>query len=90
MKHTVMYVVAGIAMIIVFTLTRVLVFPYLYWCYAQHINTSTWKVPFIIPLKCNIGCLVILSLQIYWLHKMIRGAIKLTIKISNDRKQQVL
>ncbi|XP_060068690.1 TLC domain-containing protein 3A-like [Ylistrum balloti] len=76
-KHTVLYVIVGIAMMITFFVSRILVFPYLYWHYAVYKNIPTWRVPFVIPLKCSIGCAFILCIQLYWMSKMLKGAIKL-------------
>ncbi|XP_033747677.1 LOW QUALITY PROTEIN: TLC domain-containing protein 3A-like [Pecten maximus] len=86
MKHTVLYVVVGIVMIITFFVSRILVFPYLYWRYAVYKNISTWRVPFFIPLKCSTGCALILCLQLYWMSKMIKGAMKLLYKLRSGKR----
>ncbi|KAJ8312791.1 hypothetical protein KUTeg_010164 [Tegillarca granosa] len=53
--------------------------------YAQFSNISVWRVPSAIPIKCNIGCLSILVLQIYWLCLMVRGAFRVFYKIYQRR-----
>ncbi|XP_069134936.1 TLC domain-containing protein 3A-like [Argopecten irradians] len=86
MKHTILYVVVGIAMVITFFVSRILIFPYLYWQYAIYKDISTWRVPFLIPLKCSAGCALILCLQVYWMSMMIKGAVKLVRKLSDRRR----
>ncbi|OWF42255.1 protein FAM57A-like [Mizuhopecten yessoensis] len=81
LKDTVLYVVVGIAMIIAFFVSRILVFPYLYWRYAIYKNITPWLVPFSIPHKCTAGCAFILCLQLYWMSKMLKGAVKLFHKL---------
>ncbi|XP_061197049.1 TLC domain-containing protein 3A-like [Saccostrea echinata] len=88
MKHTWYYIVAGLSMIASFLISRVLVFPFLYWRYAVYRGIPLSQVPLGIPWKCNIGCLVILLPQIYWLLLMVRGAIKLFYKIYFKSKPQ--
>ncbi|XP_055997414.1 ceramide synthase-like isoform X2 [Ostrea edulis] len=81
MKHTWYYIVAGLSMIASFLLSRVLVFPFLYWQYAVYAGLPLDQVPMQIPVKCNIGCLMILVPQLYWLFLMVRGAVKVFYKI---------
>ncbi|KAK3084973.1 hypothetical protein FSP39_022178 [Pinctada imbricata] len=92
LKDTPYYIAAGLLMIVAFAVCRVFVFPYLYWKYAQYANISIWSVPSTIPLKCNIGCLVILVLQVYWLYVMVRGAVKVFYKMymkSQNQKSKI-
>jgi hypothetical protein len=88
MKHTWYYIAAGLSMIVSFLVSRVLVFPFLYWRYAVYAGLSLEQVPLWIPLKCNIGCLVILLPQLYWLFLMVRGAAKVFYKINLKSKLQ--
>jgi hypothetical protein len=76
MRDTSLYIVSGLLMILTFAISRVAVFPYLYWKYAVHASIVFWEVPFNIPIKCNMGCLIIFVLQMYWLVIMIRGAFR--------------
>ncbi|KAJ8312665.1 hypothetical protein KUTeg_010038 [Tegillarca granosa] len=84
-QHTSAYIICGLCMIVTFAISRVFIFPYLYWKYAQFANISVWRVPSAIPIKCNIGCLSILVLQIYWLCLMVRGAFRVFYKIYQRR-----
>ncbi|XP_022341253.2 ceramide synthase-like [Crassostrea virginica] len=81
MKHTWYYIVVGLLMIASFLVSRVLVFPFLYWKYAVYADLPLGQVPQRIPLKCNLGCLIILLPQLYWLFLMVRGAGRVFYKI---------
>lgn len=87
MKHTWYYIAVGLLMIGSFLVSRVLVFPFLYWRYAVYAGLPLAQVPVHIPLKCNLGCLLILVPQLYWLFLMVRGASKVFYKIYLKSKQ---
>lgn len=87
MKHTWYYIAVGLLMIGSFLVSRVLVFPFLYWRYAVYAGLPLGQVPVHIPLKCNLGCLLILVPQLYWLFLMVRGASKVFYKIYLKSKQ---
>lgn len=87
MKHTWYYITVGLLMIGSFLVSRVLVFPFLYWRYAVYAGLPLDQVPVHIPLKCNLGCLLILVPQLYWLFLMVRGASKVFYKIYLKSKQ---
>ncbi|WAR03124.1 TLC3B-like protein, partial [Mya arenaria] len=73
-KDSAVYIISGLLMILVFFLARVCVFPFLYWKYSVFSGIPFLQVPFTLPIKCNIGCLILLVLQVYFLFLMIRGA----------------
>ena len=72
-----LYVVNGIAMMLVFFACRIAIFPFLYSAFASYQNISLFAVPAAIPLKCNLGCLLLMSMQIYWFGLMVKGLIKI-------------
>ncbi|XP_046583022.1 ceramide synthase-like [Haliotis rubra] len=86
LQHTVLYIVVGLMMIAMFFISRVLIFPYLYWSYARYKDIPISHVPYTIPIKCNVSCLGLLLLQFYWLYLMIRGAFRVFYKIYLQRK----
>ncbi|XP_071116055.1 TLC domain-containing protein 3A-like [Haliotis cracherodii] len=86
LKHTVLYAVVGLLMIAVFFISRVLIFPYLFWSYARYEGIPITHVPSTIPIKCSVSCLGLLFLQFYWLYLMVRGAFKFFYKIFLHRK----
>ena len=69
-------------MTVVFLVVRILIFPYLDWMYARHDSIALLSVPFTIPLKCNLGCLGLISLQLYWWVLMVNGVCRALRKLS--------
>ena len=86
LKNTATYIVSGLLMIAVFFVVRILVFPFLYWRYSLHAGQPLLAVPGTIPIKCNLGCLLILVLQVYFLALMVRGAARVFFKIHQQRQ----
>ncbi|XP_035680456.1 TLC domain-containing protein 3A-like [Branchiostoma floridae] len=72
MEKSFVYILNGVFAIIAFFVCRIAIFPILYAVYGDKYGLSTMEVPFAIPLKCNIGCAVILGFQIYWFAQMVR------------------
>ena len=75
--RTRLYFINGIAMMVVFFLCRIAIFPFLYGAYATHAGISVIAVPTAIPMKCNFGCLLLLSMQCYWFVKMMTGMMRI-------------
>lgn len=73
---TFLYAVNGVLMMAVFFLCRIAIFPYLYHAYAGYKGISVMAVPLVIPQKCNMGCLILMSMQIYWFTLMVKGLIR--------------
>ena len=87
MKHTRYYIAAGLLMLFSFFCVRILVFPYLYLRYAYHAGLTVWQVPHQIPIKCNLGCLMIFLPQLYWFALMMKGTLKY---FKTERKDEAL
>ncbi|KAL4224395.1 Family with sequence similarity 57 [Mactra antiquata] len=85
MKDSIIYIVSGLMMIFVFFIVRICIFPFLYWKYGVYDSIPFLHVPFRIPIKCNMGCLVILLVQFYFLYLMVRGAFRVFYKIYQKR-----
>lgn len=75
--NTRLYVVNGVVMMLVFFLCRIAIFPFLYRAYAEYKDMNVFEVPGALPIKCNVGCLILLSMQIYWFLLMVRGLLKI-------------
>jgi len=75
--RTRLYFINGVAMMVVFFLCRIAIFPFLYCAYATYAGISVIAVPTAIPLKCNFGCLLLLSMQCYWFVKMVAGMMRI-------------
>ncbi|XP_055861516.1 TLC domain-containing protein 3A-like isoform X2 [Biomphalaria glabrata] len=72
MKDTRMYVYTSLGMVVMFFACRISLFPYLFYRYAVYADIPLTQVPFHIPLKCTLSCLLILAPQVYWFGLMIR------------------
>ena len=59
-----------------FFFSRVLMVPYLYYRYAVYAAVSLLKVPFNIPIYCNVASISFMLLQWYWFNFIIRHLIK--------------
>ena len=85
LKQSPVYIVSGLLMIFIFFIVRICIFPYLYWQYSQFSGTPFLDVPRTIPLKCNLGCSLILILQFYFMYLMVRGACRVFYKIYKSK-----
>ncbi|XP_057630829.1 TLC domain-containing protein 3A isoform X2 [Chionomys nivalis] len=85
-QHTLLYKVNGILTLTTFLFCRILLFPFMYWSYAQHKGISLLRVPFNIPLHCNVANAVLISPQLYWFSLLCRKAARLfdTAKAKKD------
>ncbi|XP_013398544.1 protein FAM57A [Lingula anatina] len=85
MKDSKLYLINGWVMIIMFFTCRVLIFPFMYWKYALQYDIPVLHVPFRIPMKCNLSCLGLMILMLYWTGLMAVGAYK-HLRKSKPRK----
>jgi len=71
-----LYVLNGVAMLVVFFFCRVCLFPFMFYSYSQYADISVFLVPFKIPKKCVCSCAFMFALQFYWFLLMVKGAKK--------------
>lgn len=76
MRKSILYVTNGVLLATMFLCCRVLVYPYMYWCYARYANIPFLHTPFKIPLFCNSFCLLLFSVQLYWFLIIVRGVLR--------------
>lgn len=76
MKDTKLDIINGLVLIVTWLGCRVLIFPFMYWVYGRQCGAPLWNVFMLIPKKCNIGCLLLIVFQIYWLVVMLKIAFK--------------
>ncbi|XP_028319586.1 protein FAM57A-like isoform X1 [Gouania willdenowi] len=82
LENTRLFRVNGIVVLLTFFICRVLLFPFMYWRYGQQFGIPVHRVPFHLPLQCNVGNLVILAPQIYWFMLLLRKAKRLYLRQS--------
>nr|KAF6455983.1 hypothetical protein HJG63_004908 [Rousettus aegyptiacus] len=76
-QHTLLYKVNGILTLTTFFSCRILLFPYMYWCYARQETLSLLQVPFKIPFFCNVANAFLVAPQIYWFSLLCKKAARL-------------
>ena len=86
-RKTKLYAVNGILLAVFFLTFRVMVHPYLYWCYSQYSGISFLKVPFNIPVICNCCCLSMMGLQLFWFCMIVKGIARYLRKGSIAKSQ---
>ena len=59
---------------------RILLFPYMYWMYGQQFDIPLHRVPFHLPLHCNVGNLSIMAPQVYWFFLLVKKARRLYLR----------
>lgn len=70
----------GLIVLLSFFICRILVFPFMYWMYGRQFGIPLHRVAFHLPLHCNLGNLVILAPQVYWLILLLRKAKRLYLR----------
>ncbi|KAJ8954218.1 hypothetical protein NQ318_005813 [Aromia moschata] len=85
MKNSIIYVVNGLVMLVVFFLCRVAMFPYVIYMYARSIKADFVTALYTLPRGCLISIATLLLPQIYWFYLMLYGATKvLKNSVSNN------
>lgn len=73
-QHTLLYKVNGILTLTTFVSCRILLFPFMYWSYAQQQRISIFQVPSRIPFFCNIANAFLIAPQLYWFSLLCKKA----------------
>lgn len=76
MRKSVLYVGNGVLLATVFLFCRILIYPYMYWCYSKYASVPFFTTPFKIPIFCNTFCLLLFSVQVYWFAVIMRGVLR--------------
>lgn len=77
MQDSLLHKINGILILVTFFLCRILLFPFMYWAYGRQMNIPIYKVPFRIPLHCNVANAFLIAPQIYWFSLICRKAMRL-------------
>lgn len=89
MRKSVLYIGNGVLLATMFLFCRVLIYPYMYWCYSKYANIPFLETPFKIPLFCNTFCFFLLSVQVYWFLVIMRGILKFFQQPANMPEQPI-
>ncbi|KAG9492623.1 TLC domain-containing protein 3A [Eleutherodactylus coqui] len=77
LQNSLLHKVNGAFVLVTFFVCRILLFPFMYYAYGKQFGIPLYKVPFNIPLHCNITNAAIMAPQIYWFWLICRKAKKL-------------
>ncbi|XP_075445695.1 TLC domain-containing protein 3A isoform X2 [Ascaphus truei] len=77
LQNSLLYKVNGALVLITFFLCRILLFPFMYNAYGQQYGIPFYKVPFYIPLQCNVINASMMAPQIYWFWLICKKALRL-------------
>uniref|UniRef100_A0A0K2T711 Protein FAM57Alike [Xiphosphorus maculatus] n=3 Tax=Lepeophtheirus salmonis TaxID=72036 RepID=A0A0K2T711_LEPSM len=89
LKSSILYLVNGLLMNIVFFICRILVFPYMYQLYANQCGLTLSQLIFTgkVPLFCNSSMLLLFLPQLYWFSLMLRGSYKVITRILTPKEK---
>lgn len=91
LKNSRIYILNGLCILFTFGFCRVLIFPIMYLIYALQqssiFNLSYSKTLKRIPYICNLSCLFLFGLQVYWFFFIVKGTIR---TIANRSKESVV
>ncbi|KAM9321322.1 TLC domain-containing protein 3A [Gastrophryne carolinensis] len=85
LQNSFLHKLNGACVIITFFVCRILLFPFMYNAYGKQYGIPLYKVPFNIPLHCNIANATIMAPQIYWFWLICRKALRLYFSSSKNR-----
>ncbi|XP_071327681.1 TLC domain-containing protein 3A-like [Trachinotus anak] len=80
LDNTRLHRINGIIVLLSFFICRILIFPFMYWMYGRQFGIPLHRVPFHLPLHCNVGNLVILAPQLHWFILLLRKAKRLYLR----------
>lgn len=80
----------GLLVLLTFFSCRILLFPFMYWSYGRHAGLPLHRVPFHLPLQCNLGNVVILAPQVYWFILLLKKARRLYLRHGEKSNKEKL
>lgn len=85
MQNSVLHKVNGVIVLLTFFVCRILLFPFMYYAYGNQYGMAWYKVPFNIPIQCNMINATIMAPQIYWFRLICKKAIRLFWNSSSSK-----
>ncbi|XP_003726116.1 TLC domain-containing protein 3A [Strongylocentrotus purpuratus] len=76
MGDTLLYRVNSITYLVSFFFCRVLLFPFLYWAYANNKGLSIYDTFSTMRAICHVGCAALLAMQIMWFYKFLKVVLR--------------
>ena len=85
LKKSLVYILNGLVMVLVFFCCRILVYPWFYYSYGQLRNLGLVESVLETPRLCSFFMILTLAPQIYWFKLMAQGA----VKVLKDRQKKL-
>uniref|UniRef100_A0A8C5QTC5 TLC domain containing 3A n=1 Tax=Leptobrachium leishanense TaxID=445787 RepID=A0A8C5QTC5_9ANUR len=87
LQNSILHKVNGAFVLITFFVCRILLFPFMYAAYGNQFGIPLYKVPFNIPLHCNVINATMMAPQLYWFWLICRKALRLYVHptLTKDR-----
>lgn len=85
LDNTMLHRINGVVVLLSFFSCRILIFPFMYWMYGRQFGIPLHRVAFHLPLRCNVGNLVILAPQAYWFVLLLKKAKRLYLRQRRGR-----
>lgn len=76
LKSSLLYLLNGLAMVIVFPMCRIFIYGWFYYTYATMRNITIWEGVASTPRHCMVFMTLVLLPQLYWYRLMVKGASK--------------
>ena len=92
LRHSLVYVVNGLVMVLAFLSCRILIYPCFYYVYAGSKGITMLEAIQTTPLRCASFMIFAFLPQIYWFRMMVLGAMKVVMEkfsASEDTKMDV-
>lgn len=80
LRHSWIYVVNGLTMVIVFFLCRIAVYPWFYYVHGKSRGLTIMESVISTPPRCGLWMGLVLILQLHWFRIMLLGAIKVIME----------
>ncbi|KAG8451767.1 hypothetical protein GDO86_003821 [Hymenochirus boettgeri] len=77
LQNSLLHKINGVFILLTFFLCRILLFPFMYYSYGKQYGIPLYKVPFNIPMHCNVTNASIMAPQIYWFWLICKKALRL-------------
>ena len=89
LRHSWIYVVNGLIMVIIFFLCRIAVYPWFYYVHGSARGLTTLEAVISTPPRCALWMILVLILQLHWFRIMFLGAIKVIMeKFCSEKKHE--
>ncbi|XP_063809838.1 TLC domain-containing protein 3A [Pseudophryne corroboree] len=85
LQNSILHKVNGAFVIVTFFVCRILLFPFMYSAYGKQYGIPLYKVPFHIPLHCNIANASLIAPQIYWFWLICKKALRLYTNSTSNK-----